>query len=65
MVRDRERAGQLARQLGASQGYDRVDALLADPGEPLASGMDGLRNTEAIATAYQAGREGRVLDLPL
>ena len=31
---------------------------------PLASGLDGLRNTEIIHTAYEADRQGRVLDLP-
>ena len=33
-------------------------------GAPLASGLDGLRNIETINTAYEAGRQGRVLDLP-
>lgn len=33
-------------------------------GEPLASGLDGLRNIEAILTAYRAAREGRILELP-
>ena len=32
-------------------------------GEALASGLDGLRNIEAIAGAYRAGREGRVVAL--
>lgn len=44
---------------------DHFCRCLEEGGEPLASGVDGLRNTEAIATAYQAGREGRVLELPL
>ena len=29
--------------------------------EPIASGMDGLRNIEVIAAAYQSGREGRFM----
>lgn len=31
---------------------------------PLASGLDGLRNIETITTAYEAGRQGRILNLP-
>jgi len=37
---------------------------VAEGGEPLAGGMDGLRNLEAIETAYQSGREGRILEIP-
>jgi len=31
--------------------------------EPIASGMDGLRNIEVIEAAYQSGREGRMITL--
>ncbi len=31
-------------------------------GKPMAGGEDGLRNLEAIETAYRSGREGRILE---
>ncbi|MDP6039929.1 MAG: Gfo/Idh/MocA family oxidoreductase [Candidatus Latescibacteria bacterium] len=36
---------------------------ISGKGEPLASGVDGLRNIEVIQAAYQSGREGRVIGL--
>ena len=141
MVRDLERAGQLATEFGVAHHHDRVEDLLTDPeldavyvsspvylhcehvlaaaargrhvlcekpmamapeecermiaacdagveatpadfpdyysglldhfcgcvgegGPPLASGEDGLRNTEAIEGAYRTAREGCIVELP-
>jgi len=36
---------------------------VAEGGEPMASGTDGLRNLEAIETAYRSEREGRILEV--
>jgi predicted dehydrogenase len=43
---------------------DQFCRCLEEGGEPLATGLDGRRNLEAIETAYRAGREGRVLEMP-
>lgn len=36
---------------------------ISGSGEPLAPGVEGLRNIEVIEAAYQSSREGRVVDL--
>jgi 1,5-anhydro-D-fructose reductase (1,5-anhydro-D-mannitol-forming) len=43
---------------------DHFCRCVTEGGEPLASGLDGLRNIEAIAAAYQSSREGRIVALP-
>jgi predicted dehydrogenase len=42
----------------------RFVAAVEQGGEPLATGLDGQRNLEAIEAAYKSGREGRILPLP-
>ena len=37
---------------------------VTEGGEALASGMDGLRNLEAIEGAYRSAREGMIVELP-
>jgi predicted dehydrogenase len=43
---------------------DRFCRCVTEGGAPLASGMDGLRNLEAIEGAYLSAREGVVVELP-
>jgi predicted dehydrogenase len=42
----------------------RFRAAVEEGAEPLTTGLDGLRNVEAIQTAYRSEREGRILELP-
>ena len=43
---------------------DHFCRCVDDGGEALASGLDGLRNTEAIETAYRSLKEGRIMTVP-
>ena len=43
---------------------DHFCRCLDEGGKALASGLDGLRNTEVIETAYRSLKEGRILEVP-
>ena len=43
---------------------DHFCRCIEEGGNPLASGLDGLRNTQAIETAYRSLKQGHILDVP-